>query len=161
MHQKLIHWHLMQIIRGKVQVISTFFRNTLQIQILIHVWALTSMNIHMHILPLWAPSKDWAGLGMTIRVLGNPRVLHPTDASSGAFLHPWPKPDPRRTGFWCEFHFLPVGAPETKKNSKPKRNPKKLKTWKKPKRKLKKPRKRLWLRTPAATRESSPASRRH
>jgi hypothetical protein len=39
-----------------------FFRNTVQTQILIHVWALTPMNIRTYTLPLWAHPKDWADL---------------------------------------------------------------------------------------------------
>jgi hypothetical protein len=39
-----------------------FLRNTVQIQILIHIWAFTPMNTRTYTLPLWAPPKDWTGL---------------------------------------------------------------------------------------------------
>jgi hypothetical protein len=77
----------------------------------------------------------WADVGMTVevQVLGNMRVLHPTGAGSGAFLHLWLEPDPCRIGFGCGFHFSPTGVsePEKTQNRKETRPPppkKKLET---------------------------------
>jgi hypothetical protein len=50
-------------------------------------------------------------LGMAVWV----RVLHPTGAGLGAFLHPWPESDPCRTGFGCGFHFYPRVHPKPEK----------------------------------------------
>jgi hypothetical protein len=81
-----------------------------------------------------------------VYVSSHPRVLYPTGAGLGSFLHPWVEstPDPYRTGFGCEFHFSPTGALETWNLKKPERNlkpekHKKPETQKKPDRNPKPP----------------------
>jgi hypothetical protein len=61
-------------------------------------------------------------MAVRVRALGHLRVLYPTGAGSGSFLHPRvePRPDPHITGFRCGFRFSAAGAPKTQKT--PERN---------------------------------------
>jgi hypothetical protein len=52
-----------------------FFWNTVQTQILIHVRALTHTNTRTHIIPLWAPPKDWADFNFKIHEVGHQERL--------------------------------------------------------------------------------------